>query len=64
MVCGLIPLDKNPDLRAIGVGEILHKTAAKVIVSILKEHITRSDTCKSVLEKKQTSEQLLKLHRC
>ena len=64
MVCGLIPLNKNPDLRAIGVGEILHKTAAKVIVYILKEHVTRSDTSKSVLEKKPTSEQLLNLHRC
>ena len=58
MACRLIPLDKNPDLRAIGVSEILHKIVGKVVVSVLKEEVIRSDTSKSMLKKKQASEQL------
>ena len=38
----LIPLDKNPVLRPIGVGEVLRRIAGKVIVSHLKEDIIQS----------------------
>ena len=39
--CRLIPLDKNPGLRHIGVGEVLHRIASKVIVSVLKEDVIK-----------------------
>ena len=38
----LIPLDKNPGLRPIGVGEVLRRIAGKVIVSHLKEDVIQS----------------------
>ena len=38
----LIPLDKNPGLRPIGVGEVLRCIAGKVIVSHLKEDVMQS----------------------
>ena len=38
----LIPLDKNPRLRPIGVGEVLRRIAGKVIVSHLKEDVIQS----------------------
>ena len=43
----LIPLDKNPGLRPIGVGEVLRRSADKVIVSVLKEDVIR---CTSTLQ--------------
>ena len=38
----LIPLDKNPGLRPIGIGEVLRRIAGKVIVSHLKEDVIQS----------------------
>ena len=40
--CRLIPLDKNPGLRLIGVGEMLRRTVGKVIVSTLRDDIITS----------------------
>ena len=37
--CGLIPPDKNPGLRPIGVGEVLRRIAKKVIISVLKNDV-------------------------
>ena len=38
----LVPLDKNPGLRPIGVGEVLRRIAGKVVMSILKDDVTKA----------------------
>ena len=35
LACRLIPLDKNPGLRSIGIHEILRQIASKVVVSLI-----------------------------
>ena len=42
VACRLIPLDKNPGLRPIGVGEILCRITGKAIVSVLKKEVVSS----------------------
>ena len=42
LACRLIPLDKNPDLRPIGVGEDLRRIAGKVVMKVLKEDVRKS----------------------
>ena len=42
LACRLIPLDKNPGLRPIGVGEILRRIAGKVVTATLKDEILHS----------------------
>ena len=42
LACRLIPLDKNPGLRPIGVGEVLRRVAGKVVVSTIREDILKS----------------------
>ena len=39
--CRLIPLDKNPGLRPIEVGEVLRRIVGKVIVSVLKQDVIK-----------------------
>ena len=36
MSCRLIPLDKNPGLRPIGIGEVLRRIIGKAVTSVLK----------------------------
>ena len=38
----LIPLDKNPGLRPIGIGEMRRRLAGKIVVSTIREDITES----------------------
>ena len=38
--CRIIPSDKKPGLRPIGVGEVLRRVAGKVIMMIFKKDIT------------------------
>ena len=39
LACRLIPLDKMPGLRPIGVGEVLRRIAGKVFMSVVKDDI-------------------------
>ena len=42
MACRLIPLDKNPGVRPIGVGEFLRRIIGKAILSVIKPEILSS----------------------
>ena len=37
--CGMIPLDKNPGVRPIGVGDVLSRIVGKCLGWVLKEDI-------------------------
>ena len=39
LACRLLPLDKNPGLRPIGVGEVLRRIAGKVVMKIVKTDV-------------------------
>ena len=42
-MCRLIPLDKNPGLQPIGIDEVLHQIAGKMVVSRIREDIISAD---------------------
>ena len=42
LACRLIPLNKNPDLRPIGIGQVLHRIAGKVVVTHFRTEIVTS----------------------
>ena len=35
----LVPLDKNPGLRSIGLGEVLRRIEGKVVMGIVKDDV-------------------------
>ena len=39
MACRLVPLDKNPGLRPIGIGEVIRRIIGKTVMAVLKEDI-------------------------
>ena len=42
LACRLLPLDKCPGLRPIGVGEVLRRIAGKVVMSVIKGDVQKS----------------------
>jgi hypothetical protein len=42
LACRLIPLDKNPGLRPIGVGEVIRRIAGKVVMRAVKDEVMDS----------------------
>ena len=42
VACRLIPLDKDPGLRPIGIGEVLRRIIGKIVVRILKPDLQES----------------------
>ena len=51
----LMPLDTNPRLRPIGVGEVLRYMASKVTVSLLKEDVIETTGSLQVYEGQDTA---------
>ena len=39
MACRLVPLDKNPGLRPIGIGEVLRRIIGKMVVWVLRPEL-------------------------
>ena len=37
LACRLVPLDKSPGLRPIGIGEVLRRIVGKVFMSVVKD---------------------------
>ena len=42
MACSLIPLDKDPVLRPIGIGEVLRRILAKAVTTVLKADLKKA----------------------
>ena len=41
--CRLVPLDKNPGVRPIGIGEVLRRIIGKSIIRVIKSDILESE---------------------
>ena len=42
LACRLMPLDKKPGLRPIGVGEVLRRIAGKFVMSVTRKDVKES----------------------
>ena len=52
----LVPLDKQPGLRPIGVGEVLRRIAGKVVMSVTREDVIKSSSKSQMCGRKAGSE--------
>ena len=48
VACRLIPLDKSPGIRPIGVGEVLRRIIGKAILTVLKSDILNVTGCQQL----------------
>ena len=48
IACRLIPLDKDPGIRPIGIGEVLRRLIGKAILKVLKTDIQNYVGCKQL----------------
>ena len=44
LACRVVPLDKRPGLRSIGVGEVLRRIAGKMVMYIVKKDVLKSSS--------------------
>ena len=44
MASRLVPLNRNPDLRPIGVGEVLRRVMGKVVMNAFSEAVTTASS--------------------
>ena len=42
LACRLIPLDKQPGVKPIGIGEVLRRVIGKIVIKLLKEDILKA----------------------
>ena len=56
MASRLVPLDKNPGLRPIGVGEVLHRIMGKVVMSAFSEDVIGASSSTQMCGRKSGSE--------
>ena len=56
MASRLVPLDKNPGLRPIGVGEVLRRIAGKIVMSVTKEDVVNASSRTQMCGRKAGSE--------
>ena len=42
LACRLIPLDKNPGVRPIGIGEVMRRIFGKVLIHTIKPDILKA----------------------
>ena len=54
MACRLIPLDKKPGLRPIGLGEVLRRIAGKAVMIKFKNRITHAAVALQVVAKQDS----------
>ena len=56
MASRLVPLDKNPGLRPIGVGEVLRRISGKIVMSVTKEDVIKASSRAQMCGRKAGSE--------